>query len=235
MPDATFAFLNCKHLDYTDGNKVPTKKISNLRETLLDAGGGQPPCFFGLCEVHSVALARRLADKLDNNAYDIIVSTADAATMGAMGLALCYNRDLFALVDVVRDRSRRSRSNIRSYWLAVQLRLQVGSKASLWVILNHWKSSVGGELETELRRVNTFWEVDELFRETSDLRLSSDKSGAAKPLIGLEQFVLMAGDFNCEPGSRPLGQPNNTSIEFRRHIGAVTDSHSARMLFLNTM
>jgi len=235
MPQATFVFLNCHQLDYLANKQLPTQKISDLADTLRDAAGNKPPGVFGLCEVRDIDIARELAEQVAANTYEVIMSTAPTDTMGAMGLALCFETKILSMVDVVRDRPRRPRVDSRSFWLATQLQFQNGSKASLWIILNHWKSWIDGELETELKRIENYREMEELFRTTSDLRGQSVVSAPVKPVIDADAFVLIAGDFNCEPGSRPLCFPTGAAMEVRRHPGSVAGTMSSRVLFLNTM
>jgi hypothetical protein len=235
MPTATFVFLNCHQLDYLANKQLPTQKILGLADMLRAAAGKKPPSVFGLCEVYDIDLAKELAEQVAANTYEVIMSTAPSDTMGAMGLALCFDTKILSMVDVVRDRPRRPRVNSRSFWLAAQLQFQNGSKASWWIILNHWKSWIDGELETEFKRIENYREMEELFRTTSDLRGQSTVSAPVKPVIDADAFVLIAGDFNCEPGSRPLCFPMGAAVEVRRHPGSVAGTASSRVLFLNTM
>ena len=231
QPRTAFVFLNCQNLD---APQQPIK-VKDLAATIRAAAGGQPPGFFGVCEVHDIVSVRALADEVADKTYDLVVSAPKTDAVGATGIALCYDKGLFEVVDTVRDRLRRPRTaKTRSYWLAAQLRFQAGSKASLWVILNHWKSQLRGEMETELTRIENFREIEELFRTTSDLHRLASKP--VDPVIRDSDFVLIAGDFNCEPGSRPLAFPTRAQgVEVSRHFGSVAGVTRNRARFLNTM
>ena len=222
---ATFlvASLNCHNLFEVGvhGNRGPksqqslSAKIADLAATLNNTSGGVPD-IIALCEVGEEALGIRLANKLKPGFYSTLWSgTTDPSQTGLM---LCYNRNLVQHTAMADDRTTRGAGQ-RCKWFAVELQLRVGSRAHFWLVLNHWKSQIGGEAQTDISRSNSASEVGAFFLGTA--RRSSEA-------------MLLIGDFNCEPAANPFKKPAN-QLRATRERAIVLRDRNRLAYFYNPM
>jgi endonuclease/exonuclease/phosphatase family metal-dependent hydrolase len=212
---ATFrvASLNCYNLfavgvHRNRGPRTPqslTSKINLLAATLKDASNGAVPDIVGLCEVGAEAIGKRLAETLSPGFYQTLWSgTTDPSQTGLM---ICYNPNVVQHTAIADDSTTRGAGQ-RCKWFAVELQLRIGSRARFWLVLNHWKSQMGGEAQTGISRSNSAREVGAFFLGTA--RRSSEA-------------MLLIGDFNCEPGADSFKKPANQLRAIRERAIVLRD------------
>jgi hypothetical protein len=190
-------FLNCYNLFEVGAQRGPDSaqtladKMAHLAATLKLAHGENPPAIVCLCEVGSENLGRLLAEAIAPNVYQTLWSGISDPTQ--TGLVICYNPEIVQLADIADDQVIRGVGS-RCKWFAALFQMKSGLRGLFWLVLNHWKSQMGGELQTEEDRNISARGLGAFFIETAR--------------ISTEAMVLI-GDFNCEPGAMPFKKPNN--------------------------
>lgn len=170
-------------------NKYYTKQ-ANISKVISAVGGWQPPAIVGLCEVESDRAMSDLTTKspLKNLGYRYI--HYESPDFRGIDVALMYQRDQFqphhsepihvAFSD--SDRTTRDILYVKGTTTA--------SEDTLHIFVTHWPSRLGGELESEQRRVD----VATILRGKVDSIFNVAKT----------PNILIMGDFN--------DHPSNTSI-----------------------
>ena len=221
-------FLNCYNLDAVGSNRGPkseqalTNKISNLATTLESSTDGSPPAIVCLCEIGSETLGKQLAETISPDFYQTLWTGGSNSPQP--GLMICYNPEVLyfnAEGDDRRDDGVEQNRNIgsRRKWYAVRFKMKSGSQGLFWLILNHWKSQMGGETQTEDQRNVSAFEIGDFFLGTA--RTTTDA-------------VVLIGDFNCEPGAFPFRKPNN-SLRVVRERAFVLRDRNRLAYFYNPM
>jgi exonuclease III len=77
-----------------------------------------------------------------------------------------------------------------------------GSRGAFWFVVNHWKSNLGGTSQTDAARMRSAREVGEFYMERARLRTEA---------------MVLVGDFNCEPGARPLEEQKDGALPNAMH------------------
>jgi len=146
------------------------------------------PHLLGLCEVYDEPLARELLKRMGLGAYKI--EFRPAAVANETGIAVCFDPSVLSPVpgQVVADLDLRPASR-RPRWLAVAFEVLTGNRGGFWFVANHWKSQMGGPLQTDPDRQESAYLLGEFFMNRAHK---------------LTEAMLLMGDFNCEPGDRPL-------------------------------
>jgi hypothetical protein len=196
------AFLNCHRLFEVGHHVVDSPaddpalklKVDGLAAGLHRLFLPDVPDLIGLCEVGSEPVARAVVDSLRIGKYDLLWQRPpvppDAASP-ATGLALAYNRDVFA-VERQADGELTPGEDQRFHWLAAQVRLRQAGRdfRTFWTVVNHWPSDMksGPTRGAWPRALASKMLAEFLLRDAAN----------AAPA------VLMMGDFNCEPFDAPM-------------------------------
>lgn len=192
------AFLNCCNLfavgarpDRFAGTAADLdSKITCLADTLRELLPGAPPHLVGLAEVGARDLGERVGDAMEREGYAAIWSGEPPGGREGpeTGLMVLYDHAALAPVPGGATTWPQVRG-ARAKWLATALQLQAGTEGTLWFVVNHWKSQMGGETKTEPARMDCARQLGEFYLE--EAREHTDA-------------MVLVGDFNCEPGDRPL-------------------------------
>jgi hypothetical protein len=216
------AFLNCHDL-FQPGvrpGRGPADavalevRLTNLAATLAAAVTVRPG-LVGLCEVGDSALGANLGERLEPGRYGSVWS---GLTGSGTGLQVLYDQQLFeAGAPHVEEGARAPRARIR--WMAVPVKLLVRSRGPLWFAVHHWRSDRHADRAEEVR--DTSW------RSFSDFH----HSGAALH----SDALIVAGDFNCEPGDHPLVRRTERILEGARERELVRRGLRGGSLLYNPM
>ena len=186
MPRARIAFVNTYNL-FPPGAQIARPvpvDAQALQSKLLElqsmVGGVVPPTFLGLCEVAEERYAQEIVALLPGN-YSCL--WAPPNHIQETGLALLYRPDEVVLVQpiVVSPHQR------RPHWLAALFQMRQGSRAPLWIVVNHWPS----QRNPEARRLQVSQELGEFWQRTGRVQTNN---------------AILMGDFNCEPFDLPFRQ-----------------------------
>lgn len=165
-------------------------KTADLAATIQVCQNG-PPALVGLCEVADLELARRVAERVKPNTYEALWSGRppnDAEGRPQTGLVILYDR---RRLQRTRAGQEQGPSNVawRTKWMAAEFALAGDSASRFWFVVTHWKSRLGGQRRSEPSRMTSAWEIGSFYLNTA--RRSSPA-------------MVIAGDFNCEPGEWPF-------------------------------
>lgn len=224
MPRFTVASLNCDNL-FQPGvhlNRGPqtsvglTTKIVDLARTMRIACPARLPAIMCLSEIGAEQLGRRVSDAVRLRRYQTLWSGSPMPQQ--TGVIVAYDPRIVQADATADDRATRG-ARERCKWFAVRFRIRHGSTAPFWLVLNHWKSRMGGEVTTEAARSNSAREIGEFFLTTA--RNSSEA-------------MVLIGDFNCEPGAAPFVKPAN-SLRAVRERSTVFRDRNRLAYFYNPM
>ena len=198
MPSYRVAFQNCTNLFPTGvvsrGPADVAVKINAVAHSLLGTVGR--PDILALCEVYSGDLVERLLNQMEMPDHEVLFRPS--LKQDETGLAICYDRNQFRQVSPdVSDVDRRG-STRRPRWLAALFEAQTGSRGAFWLVANHWKSQMGGQVATEPDRQESAYLLGDFFM--SEARRQTEA-------------MLLIGDFNCEPGDRPFCESQRQMVE----------------------
>ena len=224
MAEFRVVSLNCYNLFAAGlhGNRGPrsaqalSDKINNLAETIKEPFGALLPDIICLCEVGEEALGKRLVDVIAPGFYQTLWS--GTSNLNQTGLMICYNANVVQHTAIADDSVTRGVGE-RCKWFAALFMLRSGSRARFWLVLNHWKSQMGGESQTEPSRSNSAAEIGNFF-----LGIARRSSEA----------MLLIGDFNCEPGANPFKKPTNY-LRATRERAMVLRDRNRLAYFYNPM
>jgi predicted extracellular nuclease len=166
------------------------KKINDLGRVISELNPDRLPEIVGLCEVENREVLTDLVQSefLHTGEYEIIHETGPDAR--GIDVALIYRKDFFqyishSTIPVRFDFAPDSRTRDILY-----VKGKASETDTFHLFVNHWSSRIGGEAETEPRRIVAAMKL----RDAVDSLLS----------VNPEAKILIMGDFNDEP--------TNTSI-----------------------
>ena len=161
-------------------------KIATLATSLVGTVGHAD--ILALAELYNQPLAEAVAARMGLTNHVVLFRPSLAADQ--TGLALAYDPGLFRPVpgSETTDLDLR-RSSRRPRWFAVLFEILAGNGSAFWLVANHWNSQMGGQLRTDSDRQESAYLLGDFFM--SRARIESEA-------------MLLMGDFNCEPGDRPL-------------------------------
>ena len=217
-------FLNCFNVFEVGAQRGPRttlglqQKIDSLAETLRVANGGKPPDIVGLCEVASLCLVERVAEAIMPNTYQSVWSGLPTSREGQDGgLAVLYKDGIVTRSSFEVDSNTPLQ---RPKWMAVLFQLQLGTQGQFWFVVNHWKSQMCKESDTELSRMNTAQQI-------GDFYLNQARTQA--------ENMILIGDFNCQPQDRPFSSKSPNRLKAVRERGLVIRDRNRSAYFYNPM
>lgn len=223
-------FLNCYNLDpyenQSDGAAVSVQqneqKLRDLAAYLRQSTDKNPPDVIGICEVGSSESAHELASAVSQETYQILWSDVPRIP-GTMrqGIVILYRPEILSPIP---DRFRRfpdpqATMKARCNWMAQLFQFQQGSRGVFWLMVNHWKSNVGGLKIGNERRKNSARAISDFFREAK---------------ADTEAMILL-GDFNCEPWDEPFRMNDAKQLKAVRDRATVLSDKVRLPYFYNPM
>ncbi len=183
-----------------------TKKLEKLAEIIKEMNNNEGPDILGVCEVENENVLLKLIEKvktgnLANRNYGVV--HYDGPDPRGIDVAFIYDKDLLEFH--IKDPTAPPTSDDSKYWfshevikraptrdiLQVNFHLKEEPDKLLILVGNHWPSRIDGDYETEPYRI--------IAAETLsyfNLRIQQ--------VLGKDTPILVAGDFNDEPGIRAL-------------------------------
>lgn len=211
------AFVNCHNLfqvgahpDRFDGTQADLdRNTENLAATIRQIFPGALPHVVGLCEVGSRELGTKVGEAAEQGRFDSVWSgvPARAAGRAETGIMVLYESSRLLRTESEKTTGPDS-LQARVKWMATEFQVRGGSRAPFWLVVNHWKSQLGGARKTEPLRMDSAREIGEFFLETA--RLSTEA-------------MVLIGDFNCEPGDWPLREQRQQEPETPNKLKGVRE------------
>jgi hypothetical protein len=233
MPRFLIAFQNCTNLFpaglVSRGPVTPAGvrlRIADLASSLISTVG--LPDILTLSEVYSQPLAEAVLARMGLPGHSVLFRPSQA--QNETGLAIAYDAGLFRVIPGSEKTDMDHRpSSRRPRWFAVLLEILAGNGGTFWLVVNHWKSQRNGQLATDADRQESAYLLGDFFM--SRARIDSEA-------------MLLIGDFNCEPGDRPLylqsqrlarGNAKPNAIQCVRERAAVLRDRNRLAYFHNLM
>ena len=228
------AFLNCYNLlpcqnpvkrpGAPQSQAETANKVQSLARTIQSLFPGELPEIIALSEIGSEPLGRQLLTALNMVGYELLWSGVPLAAKSGIGLMIFYNPDVFGVVAGSLQAGPPALTE-RRQWFAMQFRLQQGSKAAFWLVVNYWKSNMGMPDLVEARQVESAQQIGQLY-------LSQEHKTT--------KAMILIGDFNCEPGDKAFKGQKPSQLVGSRERAVVTrggngKKGNSKAYFYNTM
>lgn len=160
------------------------KKIADQSRVIRSMNEGKCPDLIGFSEVeHQCLLDTMIARHFKDKNYK--VAYAESPDMRGIDNGLIYNAEIFSLAKVKTDTVNLLDGNTTRLILSASL--VMNKKDTVHVFVNHWPSRRGGQMESEINRVN----AANVLRKTVSKLFSYNKKSK----------IIIIGDFNDEPGN----------------------------------
>ncbi len=178
-----------KELKGWDQN-VLNKKLINLSSIIKQFNNNTGPDILGVCEVENEHVLKLLTARINSTLLDRNYSfvITDSKDKRGIDTALIYDKNKY-IIDPKTFTLRISKRNPTRDLFQIQLTTK--SNNTLVLILNHWPSRSGGELESEPFRImvaeNLSYWVERIHEE-----------------LGSETSILLMGDFNDNPYDKSI-------------------------------
>lgn len=185
--DDEFTFLGDRHWTYTKYKK----KISDISKVIVAIGGWSAPSLVGLCEVENKKVLIDLVRYSPLKELNYSFVHQESTDARGIDVALLYQKKQFRLIHneflSISDSEKRFRTRDILYAQGI-----VPSGDTLHVFVNHWPSRLGGELESESKRLL----VASVLREKINEIIEHSTS----------PFIIVMGDFNDSPENKSVSE-----------------------------
>ncbi len=187
-------------------------KINKIGRVLKEIGTEQWPVVIGLCEIENRQVLEDLilSDQLAGADYAIVHK--ESPDYRGIDVALLYRPNLFNLIDY----------HAWSVWFPFDINYstrevlyvvgELAGMGKLHVLVNHWPSRSGGEIETRPKRIF----VAEMVRTKIDSILSTEPDAR----------IVVTGDFNDEPNDLSIVSGLSAWTDFKKpksaHLYAIS-------------
>ncbi len=167
------------------------QKLYNIAKVIVAAGRSNPPAIIGLCEIENYAVLDELTNRtgLKNIGYKIVHYESPDAR--GIDVGLIYRPDEFTVINsrpIKVDLPHTTHTTRDILYLSGTLR----NGDTLHIMVNHFPSRLGGELESEERRLTAAGYL----REVVDSIFS----------INANANVVIMGDFNDMPDNDSMAK-----------------------------
>lgn len=167
------------------------QKIVNLSEVINSMNDGQGPDILGFCEVEHESMVDSLLNYIHGVYGKVYYESSDRR---GIDIGMIYNKKKISFrgseAHPVRLKNRNTREILQVNVTVKPKTFSLFGGKSMIILLNHWPSRIGGQLESEPRRM----EVAE------ELRKIVDYLCGQMPTLN----ILIMGDFNDEPGNKSI-------------------------------
>ncbi|HQB28273.1 MAG TPA: endonuclease/exonuclease/phosphatase family protein [Paludibacter sp.] len=166
------------------------EKQYNIARVVVAVGGWEPPALVGLCEVESQKAMHDLVvwSPLKNLQYRFVHH--ESPDIRGVDVALLYQPNAFKLLHDEPIRVTFTDAPHSTTRDILYVMGQLLSRDTLHVFVCHFPSRLGGELESESKRVNAArilrYKVDEIFEHDEDAK------------------IIIMGDFNDYPDNKSI-------------------------------
>jgi len=183
--DDEFTFNGNKHWSY---NRYK-KKLNQISKVILGINQWNSPTLIGLCEVENIKVLNQLIYEtgLNNVGYKFI--HFDSPDRRGIDVALLYNSQHFIPLDYFPISFSDTSANFLTRD-ALYVKGFVNNHDSLHLFINHWPSKIGGESQSELKRIR----VARILKTKTDSIFASN----------INAKIILTGDFNAELTSESI-------------------------------
>jgi endonuclease/exonuclease/phosphatase family metal-dependent hydrolase len=166
------------------------QKIQNLSKVISQLGDNDGPEILGLCEVENGKVLQDLlkTELLKGNGYEIVhMNSQDKRGIDA---AMIYKKKYFQVLSKCLISSDKEDGTLTPREILLVKGLL--GKDTLFILVNHWPSRLGGESTSEEKRIH----LAKVLRKTADSILNVSKT----------DNILLMGDFNDEPVNKSISK-----------------------------
>lgn len=230
----TIAFYNVENLfdtindplknddDFTPEGKLKwsgqryVTKVINTSKVIMAIGNGEAPAIMGLCEVENRDVLEYMIRITPLSKMKYAVVHEDSPDNRGIDVALLYRKDLFKPIEhkVIPVDLKPDTFKTRDI---LYVKGVLDSDDTLHVFVNHWPSRLGGEAQSEPKRIN----AAKTLRKEVDNIMKNDSSAK----------IIIMGDFN--------DYPNNKSLEevllAKKDTAEIQKGELFNMLYLKHM
>jgi len=208
-------FFDTKHdtlkndLDFTPQGKMKwtydkyLTKLKNLAKVIIGVGEWEPPEIVGLCEIENRNVLNSLVKYTPLKAFDYGIIHRESPDVRGIDVAVLYRKDKFEVssYNMFRIEEFKTRD-------IVYVKGCINKTDTVHVLVNHFPSRLGGELNSEYKRKIV---AGYLRKIVDSIFVTNSKAS-----------IIIAGDFNDEPTNESLSEtlraklscenPNDTSL-----------------------
>jgi predicted extracellular nuclease len=183
------------------------RKEDNISRVMLYAGKWNPPVLVGLCEVEDLEVLKSLVFNTGLNNLSYLVVHYESPDNRGIDVALLYKSDRFKVLHSA-PKGVRVGPDRRPTRDILYVKGVLDGMDTLHVMVNHWPSRWGGEVQTAEKRMaasNVLRQLcDSILRNSSDARM------------------VVMGDFNDAPDNESLRNLENCLFNLARNaVGEV--------------
>jgi hypothetical protein len=213
MPSVTgeeiFMFYNCENLFDTKNDTLKDdeeflpggargwnnskyyRKVNAIAKVILSAGTWDPPALVGLCEVENEEVIANMLKSTSLSRHDYRVACSNSTDSRGIDVCLLYRESVATLLFSgsyypVAEPGDSVFSGRPVLYAKLKIHDQI-----LHVMINHWPSRRGGVLNGQPVRAAL----------AERIVLLADSIRAVE---GLSAAIIIAGDFNCNPGDNEM-------------------------------
>lgn len=165
------------------------KKLNDLSKGILAIGDGKGADILGMAEIENKAVLVDLTQKTDLKKLNYGIVHYDSPDKRGIDVAMIYKKDKFRVLESkpIRVPMPGDSTFTRDLLLVKGI---LGKKDTMYFIINHWPSRVGGEEKSEPRRIYA----------AARLKMTEDSILKLFP----NAKIIAMGDFNDEPTNKSM-------------------------------
>ncbi|MDD2278899.1 MAG: endonuclease [Bacteroidales bacterium] len=167
-----------------------TDKVNNIYKVITAVGEWEPPTMVGFCEIENRFVIERITKHTPLSKFDYQIVHRESPDARGIDVALIYRPDQFTVEEEHFFRVSFPDNPDRATRDILYARGIIGGLDTLHVFVNHWPSKYGGALVSEPGRIA----AGKLVRQKVD----------SIKLFHPDARIIIMGDFNDTPDSRPL-------------------------------
>ncbi len=191
-------------------------KLDHTAEVIIAICGKKAPMLVGLCEVENEKVIYDLITLTDLKVWNLGYVHHDSPDERGIEVALLYNKDFVSILQsevepVVFDDPNDKTRDVIMYHCALR------SGDTLYAIVNHWPSRIGGDKETEPKRITAAQTVMQHVDRAYQLDANAN--------------IVIMGDFNDEPDNISI----HDTLNAKSPAEVLSDSMLVNLMFEKQM
>jgi len=188
-------------------------KIKNIAKVITAVGGWDPPEIIGMCEIENRYVLEQLTDFSPIADFGYKIIHYDSPDGRGIDVALLYLEKKFKPIHQQKIEISFPGSNERKTRDILYVKGLANNQDTLHVFINHWPSRLGGQLESESKRLFV----------ASVLKAKTDSIFKSNPCSN----IIITGDFNDEPENKSL----NDVLEAKREYADIKENNLYNISF----
>lgn len=170
-------------------NERYQRKCLLLSKTIIAMGIKGPPDFLGLAEIENKKVLTDLIYSTPLLNWDMDIIHEDSPDERGIDVAAVYNRNFLSVINYGYSKVR-FRSDKRPTRKILCACLKTNNNDTIYILVNHWPSRFGGQLESEDGRIDASNTLINILDSLNSLK--------ANP------HIIIMGDFNDNPSDRSI-------------------------------